>query len=372
MFQVKKKNKLNVFDKNNQRNTIIIASILGSLMIVGVITLYKTFAFYEEKREFNVLKGRVPEFSQEDIQLAFTINGEKGEKFPTIEEGLVAKNVTCSNGATASWSNSLWALININSNGNKKVYCSVEFVNGIRLNEHIKIGDYVSYTPIIKNYELDSQLSGCDSNQTINPSELNLWRVIRKNEDGSLELLSEYVSSSVIYFCRKKGYMNFVGVLNLLAEQYETFGITSNSRNLGFHTQTEYLSSLEEWNCSTNEACQPKEVFGGGDDFYEEDVLLVQKIYDNKLIAYDINERSKAKDYFISSRLFSWNEANFGYHVRFVTALGGIDSLYVYGFDGISYVDHFKEGSLRPIVVLESDIKASDGEGSISNPWIIN
>lgn len=364
------KEELENFKKNKRKKQVIVASILGIMFVIGIITLFRTFAFYEEKRNFNVIMGRIPDFDQGDIQLAFTIDGVKGTVFPNRNSGYVGKNVTCEKGVTAVWNNDLWGVVNVNSNGNTKVTCNVEFQIASNINE-ANIGDYVSYTPSQTNFEISKSDTGYED-QIINPSELNLWRVIRKNEDGSLELLSEYVSSSVIYFCRKKGYMNFVGVLNLLAEQYETFGITSNSRNLGFHTQTEYLSSLEEWNCSTNEACQPKEVFGGGDDFYEEDVLLVQKIYDNKLIAYDINERSKAKDYFISSRLFSWNEANFGYHVRFVTALGGIDSLYVYGFDGISYVDHFKEGSLRPIVVLESDIKASDGEGSISNPWIIN
>ena len=64
MFQVKKKKELEGFGKNRKRNTIIIASILGILIVVGIVTLFRTFAFFEEKREFNVIRGRIPDFSK--------------------------------------------------------------------------------------------------------------------------------------------------------------------------------------------------------------------------------------------------------------------------------------------------------------------
>ena len=34
------------------------------LLVLGGITLYKTFALYEEKKEFNVLQGRIPDFRE--------------------------------------------------------------------------------------------------------------------------------------------------------------------------------------------------------------------------------------------------------------------------------------------------------------------
>ncbi len=197
------------FKKNTKRIKIIISSIIGITLIVGTIALFKTFAFYEEKKEFNIIKGRVPEFSREDIQLSYSINGEEGTNaFPNINDGLIANSVSCEKGASAKWSNSLWTLININPNGNKKVNCSVNFENGnpINLYENVSIGDYVSYIPILKNYAITRTQTGYDQNQIINPSELNLWRVIRKNEDGSIDLVSEYTSSSAIRIKGKVGY----------------------------------------------------------------------------------------------------------------------------------------------------------------------
>ncbi len=50
---------------------------------MGGITFYKTFALYEEKKEFNVLKGRVPDFS--GIYKESILNGA----YPVLAEGLI-------------------------------------------------------------------------------------------------------------------------------------------------------------------------------------------------------------------------------------------------------------------------------------------
>ncbi len=69
------------------------ASIIGILLIVGGITLYRTFALYEEKLEFNVLKGRIPDFVSGDIQLAMTLDGEGITEIPKGRNYTVT--VTC-------------------------------------------------------------------------------------------------------------------------------------------------------------------------------------------------------------------------------------------------------------------------------------
>ena len=69
-----KKMKLEKFTKNKRIKKIMIGSIVGIVLIIGGITLYRTFAFYEEKKEFNVLQGRVPDFKEGDIQLSVFVN----------------------------------------------------------------------------------------------------------------------------------------------------------------------------------------------------------------------------------------------------------------------------------------------------------
>ncbi len=65
-----KPGELGKFNKTKKQKRIVIGSIVGMLLVLGGITLYKTFALYEEKKEFNVLKGIVPFFPYKGITLA--------------------------------------------------------------------------------------------------------------------------------------------------------------------------------------------------------------------------------------------------------------------------------------------------------------
>ena len=96
--------KLKKYIKNKKQKKIIIGSIIVFLLLVGGITLYKTFALYEEKKEFSALKGRVPNFivdaptltlgkvTSDDISITipYTITGTEPIKITCVaglEEG---------------------------------------------------------------------------------------------------------------------------------------------------------------------------------------------------------------------------------------------------------------------------------------------
>ena len=84
----------------------------------------------------------------------------------------------------------------------------------------VELGDYVNVIPRSTSYTISKDLTGYTSDQTINPSELNLWRVISKNEDGTIDVISEYVSNEEIYLYGKKGYLNFTGLMKMISEQF--------------------------------------------------------------------------------------------------------------------------------------------------------
>ena len=71
----------------------------------------------------------------------------------------------------------------------------------------LKLGDYISMTPTKSSYKIDTSKTGfhgmddygSGSTQTINPQELKLWRVISINPDGTVDMISEHVSSTRIY-----------------------------------------------------------------------------------------------------------------------------------------------------------------------------
>ncbi len=377
-------NQLERFTKD-KRSKKLMYSILGCLMIVGVITLYKTFAFYEEKREFNVLKGRVPEFSQEDIQLAFTINGEKGETFPSKNSRYFGKSVTCEKGVEASWNNETWGLDLINSNQQKRINCSIEFKTISEFSE-AKIGDYVSYTPSKTDYEITNDLTGCTGEgnvcdglkkQSINPSELNLWRVIRKNSDGSIDLVSEYTSSNEVYFYGKEGYKNLIGSLNTIAKQYETTNITGGSRYLGYSGQTEYISDSTlldltnpVWKDKTNDNTYEKQ--GGGDTLFQSDVSLVKQAC-GSLISNKVNAPNEASEYWLARRFFENMEGSYTYRGGRINLIGSIQvSYHLFRYYEDQYYPVSAHMSLRPIITLKTGIEPKSGDGTIESPWKVN
>lgn len=117
--------KLEKFVKNKMLKKIMIGSISGLILIIGGITLYQTFAFYEKKKEFNVLQGRIPDFKEGDIELSVFVNEERVEVIP--ERGNYLVNVSCDKGAVGSWDYNKWS-VSV-SNFVTKTKCDVKFTS---------------------------------------------------------------------------------------------------------------------------------------------------------------------------------------------------------------------------------------------------
>ena len=88
------------------------------------------------------------------------------------------------------------AIDKLNTKATTKISEAKEECHDGNLCVFAKPGDYVKMTPTSTSYTVTTAMTGYTSNQTINPSELNLWRVININSDGTLDLISVYVSST--------------------------------------------------------------------------------------------------------------------------------------------------------------------------------
>ncbi len=62
LLENRKPEDLKQFNKNKKQKQIIIGSIIAIVLIIGGISLYRSFAIYEEKETFDVLKGTIPDF----------------------------------------------------------------------------------------------------------------------------------------------------------------------------------------------------------------------------------------------------------------------------------------------------------------------
>ncbi len=105
----------------------------------GGILIIRTYALYQEDKEYNVIKGIVPDFGY-DVKLAIKVDEKEVDKVP--ERDLYKTNVICNNKVVGSWDYNAWNLRI--DNLKKDTKCTIEFTtNGIteaQYNEYISEG----------------------------------------------------------------------------------------------------------------------------------------------------------------------------------------------------------------------------------------
>ena len=248
-------------------------------------------------------------------------------------------------------------------------------------------------TPTSALYEIENNgtnsLTGCPGTQgvcggyktqSLNPSELNLWRVIKKNADGTIEMVSENVSSKKIYFYGCVGYQKLVGTLNLIAKQYENELYTIGSRHMGYNGQTEFITDTSKfiypapWTSSTSN--NDNEIYGGGDNLYNNDVSLVRKAVGN-LNATRIGSQY-AVDYWLASRNYSYTTTNLYKFVgRMVYSIASASTINSENnaLCAVSTSSGVLRGTsyqyyIRPIVIIKAKLIAT-GSGTSADPWVL-
>ena len=255
-------------------------------------------------------------------------------------------------------------------------------------------------------FTITSGTTGYTSDQTITPSELTLWRVIDIHSDGSVDAVSEYVSSTNVFFQGITGYANYVGGLQIIAAKYAKVGYTINTRMMGYGGQTAFIQPKSS-NCtgicqttttyafdgSTNSAPGTTSTplpttgigqeYGGGvlgDTLYLKDIQLVGNVYKTDistygeygLNAYKVNATTTSGNYWLASRYLNYyNPTNFNLYGLHVDS-GSLK--FHYGdfrdfYNG--WVDISNGYSIRPIITLKSGIQISGGSGTKASPYTI-
>ncbi len=281
-----------------------------------------------------------------------------------------SKDITYSSDKTTKTNvkDSLDELYNKTGKCPKGQYC---YTAPVALSDKVELGDYIRMTPTSTSYTPPGELTGCmnDANctqNTLNPSELNLWRVIRKNEDGTVDVISVYASSNRIYLRGKVGYLNAIGVLNIIAAQYTNEKYVARTRNIGYKNQMEYCTSYEESSC-------PKDSLEG------EDFKLVNKIF-GSVIATTMSGTMQRYWHSIRRGYLGendWGPGQFAYTLETLGGDGGSSCTHC-GYmamklvDG-ELVDRRMEGGIRPVLTLESSVKLKNGDGkSESTAYILD
>ena len=184
----------------------------------------------------------------------------------------------------------------------------------------LKVGDYVKMSPTGTSFTTDKAYTGGNNNTMLDISELDLWKVIKINDDGSVDLVSAYVSSTDVTFSGMNGYKNFVGYLNTIARQYENSIYTLDTRHFGYGTQNEYCDDINT--CDENAD-------------YKSDTDALGSILVGK------RKNGEAACYWVASRTS-------GFKNVFVDSNGKIGEMKLFGDNDVS-----KSCAIRPVITLK-------------------
>ena len=241
-----------------------------------------------------------------------------------------------------------------------------------------KLGDYVKMTPTSKSYTVTTAMTGYDTVQTINPSELNLWRVININSDGTLDLVSEYASSTYVYFQGKTGYQNLVSSLNQIAAQYTNSKYTVASRHMGYNGQTSTITDTSKldlitapWTSNTSSSISAAdESKGGGDVGYVKDYNLVNNTI-GTLVANNAGTTAEA-NYWLASRWYNYSSSSvWFFDFRFINTSGSVGGNCLYVYNDGSFINYYKyKYAIRPIITIKSGLSPK-GSGTSSSPYVL-
>jgi hypothetical protein len=246
----------------------------------------------------------------------------------------------------------------------------------------LKVGDYVKMTPASTSYTIAAADTGCTTSgycgngtdQTINPSELTLWRVIRLNDTGTYDLVSVYTSSTTVEFYGATGYQKLVGTLNKIAAQYTDNKYVVKTRMMGYNGQTEEITTdLTKANSGTSTTSSSttaaQEAKGAGDEWYKTDTDLVRSVL-GTVLTYSVNATSTLTSYWLASRYYYYYSSTpYLWRCRYVHSSGGIVWYNLYRYES-GWSSYSIGNAVRPIITLNSVLYAS-GSGTISSPYVL-
>ncbi|MCI8394550.1 MAG: hypothetical protein HFH86_03605 [Bacilli bacterium] len=118
---------LKSYHESRKKQKIILGlSIVSFLFLVGMI-LYRSFALYDQKESFDVIKGSIPSFlSNYDVKVSVLVDGVSTEVIPGKESGKAVEKINCTNETIGTWDYQNWNLIVKNLN-HTRTKCEISF-----------------------------------------------------------------------------------------------------------------------------------------------------------------------------------------------------------------------------------------------------
>ena len=114
-------------EKNNKKNIFVLSCVVV-VMLLTVVIVFRTFAVYEEKQEYDVIQGKVPSYMSEyDVKVNVLVDGVGSIQIPDKGSKKV-ENVSCDKGAIGLWDYTNWMIV-VKNLTETKTTCTVRFAS---------------------------------------------------------------------------------------------------------------------------------------------------------------------------------------------------------------------------------------------------
>ena len=208
-------------DNNYKRKSYVILVIGFLLLSISSYLFYKSYALYEEKKDFDVINGTVEDPG--DIYFAYYIDGVISRNMPVQNTGytLDTTKSNCNNGVVPTWDNASWEAKmnykNYSATTNTRTKCTLYF-NKTAKTVKTALGNIEvnSYTPDFTKSACDDET--CESHEkgiyettdtdgkptyyyrgAVENNYLKFagyfWRVVRINSNGSIRMIYDGTSA---------------------------------------------------------------------------------------------------------------------------------------------------------------------------------
>ncbi len=176
--------KLKVFREYSKKKQVLFVGCLVVILFMAAIYIYRTYAIYQEREDFDVIKGNVPDQNY-DVYFSYVLKSEDGseELLSSIpQDKNYNVSIHCDKGANGFWNYELWGpqITNITQSRTK---CRVQFEAPIRL-----LTDIIQNAPFVSSgdglYEVehtDAEISYTSDSSAINHLKQVEYRYAGKN-----------------------------------------------------------------------------------------------------------------------------------------------------------------------------------------------
>ena len=194
-------------------------------------------------------------------------------------------------------------------------------------------------------------------------------------------MVSEYVSSTVVYLTGITGYNNLVLTLQTIAEQYANENYTINTRHIGYNGQIYVVPTPSASACGGGSSwwtsMDPSlERYGCGDVSSNQDRIKIEEILGSSVS--NVVETSNVGDYWLVERnvyvsgnhwtcFGLWTKEDGTYATSSWTNNGWFYGTHSQASPATQSLVH----RIRPIVTIKKEVFFEKGKGTKENPYIL-